>query len=136
MAAWVNAETIESKVDMFHPILLTQDQAATEVTHVDLPGGVWLISGNINFFESAEQGTVFVAGGIDITVSIPSDGTSPITGQQLDAPKNVIQCTSLPSRLVKFNTPTRVYLNAYSNQPGQPPPRAYAWGYISATRAQ
>jgi hypothetical protein len=67
-------ETIESRVGVDAIVQIPGD-APTPVTSIDVPAGLWLISGQINFFESAEHGTVFVGGNISLNdVSLSTDG--------------------------------------------------------------
>ena len=133
MAASAHAETVESRIGQTEAIFIANAATPTEVTHIHLHSGNWLIGGNINVFESAEKGTVFITGGISYEVDIPADGTSPVTSMQLEHATNVIIGVTAPSRLVKVPpNGCDVYLVVFSNQPHQPAPQAYAWGSITA----
>lgn len=131
-------QEIHSNVPVTEAIAIPGNQA-TAVTHIDLPCGEWMISGLINFYESAERGTVFVGGAIVVDgVNIEVDGTTLFTSTQLDQATNAVLGLGLPSRLIKVpragGGTTPVNLVAWSHQPGQPPPDAIAWGFISAFR--
>ncbi len=127
-------ETIESRVGV-DAVVQIPGGTPTTVTHIDVPAGLWLISGQINFYESAEHGTVFVGGNISLNdVSLSTDGTTLFTSQQLDGHTNIVLGVALPPRLVRVGTDPRVFLVGYSVQPRQPPPDCYAWGFICAQR--
>jgi len=127
-------QTIESRVGVAAKVPIPGN-TPTAVTYIDVPAGLWLISGQINFYESAEHGTVFVGGNISLNdVSLSTDGTTLFTSEQLDGLTNIILGVALPPRLVRVGNDPRVFLVGYSVQPGQPAPDCYAWGFISAQR--
>lgn len=127
-------ETIESKVGAGNAILIADAATPTEVTHIDLPQGNWLVRGNINVFELAQIGTVFMTGSIGDTVALDPDATDPVNSEQLGYRDNVILGITLPDRLIQCTGGTTIYLTVFSNQPGQVAPAAYAWGFLSATK--
>ena len=130
----LHAQVIESRVGT-DSLVSIPGNTPTAVTQIDLPPGRWLITGQINFYESAEHGTVFVGGNISLNdVSLSTDGTTLFTSQQLDGYTNIVLGVALPPRLVRVGTDPRVFLVGYSVQPRQPPPDCYAWGFISAQR--
>lgn len=140
MVGWatqIQAETVESIICQ-QALVSVPGNVPTELTHIHLDCGNWLVGGVINVFELAENGTVFLTGNIDMTVGLDDCvGKSPVTSQQLDFSHNVILNVSFPARLIQV-TPVEgadVFLTVFSNMPGQPPPDAFAWGYISATQA-
>jgi hypothetical protein len=127
-------QIIESRVGTDALVSIPGD-SPTEVTHIDLPAGNWLVSGQINFYESAETGTVFVGGNISETqIGLSTNGTTLFTSQQLDHPTNIVLGIALPPRIVRVGQDPHVFLVAYSVQPGQPAPVCFAWGFISAQR--
>ena len=127
-------QTIESRVGVAAKVQIPGN-TPTAVTYIDVPAGLWLISGQINFYESAEHGTVFVGGNISLNdVSLSTDGTTLFTSEQLDGLTNIILGVALPPRLVRVGNDPRVFLVGYSVQPGQPAPACYAWGFICAQR--
>ncbi len=127
-------QTIESRVGVAAKVQIPGNTPSA-VTYIDVPAGLWLISGQLNFYESAEHGTVFVGGNISLNdVSLSTDGTTLFTSEQLDGLTNIILGVALPPRLVRVGNDPRVFLVGYSVQPGQPPPDCYAWGFICAQR--
>lgn len=132
----ITAETIESKVGV-DAIVPIPGATPTELTHIDLTTGFWLVSGQINFYESAEKGTVFVGGNISQgTVAMSTDGTTLWTSQELTHRTNIILGVALPGHLIKVGPgqTSRVYVACWSNSPMQPAPVCSAWGFISATK--
>lgn len=131
----MQGETVESIICQ-QDLVSVPGNVPTELTQIHLSCGNWLVGGVINVFELAEFGTVFLTGNIDEAVGLDDCvGKSPVTSQQLDNRHNVILSVSLPSRLVRVEEAdgADIFLTVFSNMPGQPPPDAFAWGYISAT---
>lgn len=135
------AEEIHSNVPLTEAVAIP-GSTATVVTHIDLPHGNWMVSGLINFYESAERGTVFVGAAILLdAVNITTDGTTLFDSLQLDHNTNVVLGCGLPSRLVKVpphgnEGTTPINLVGFSVQPPNGAPNCIAWGFISAQRLE
>src|ERR1043166_8036072 len=96
----LHAQVIESRVGT-NTLVSIPGNTPTAVTQINLPPGRWLITGQINFYESAEHGTVFVGGNISVGgISLSTDGTTLFTSQQLDGFTNVVLGIALPPRLI------------------------------------
>jgi hypothetical protein len=136
LAASAQAEVIESKIDGPHSVPIVQG-APTEVTHIDLTCGTWLISGCVNIYQASQYGPVYCASSISVNVEVAIDGTSTTYDIQRSSPQAGTVCPlPLSSRLVRITTDRKVYLNGFSWQPWNQNPQAIAWGYISAYRVE
>jgi hypothetical protein len=138
LALWataVNAQIVESRIGGTEAVAIPNG-VATEVTHITLDCGTWLISGEVNLYQAGQSGQVFAAANIGLHVAVSTDGTTNTYGIQRSNPQaGTVVPLSLPSRLVRFNSNnTPVYLVAFSAQTTNGNPQAIAWGFISAQR--
>lgn len=130
-----SGEVVESRIGGEQAVVIPNN-VATEVTHIILNCGTWLVSGEVNLYQSGQIGAVYAAANIGLEVAVSTDGTTNTYGVQRSTPQiGTIVPLSLPSRLVRVReNGTPVYLVGFSAQPQNGNPMAIAWGFISAQR--
>jgi len=135
VAQTTNAQQIvEMRIGNANPIHLTQS-GYFAIGYIDVPQGRWIISGQINFWEIGQTGTVFAGANASVgEITLPTDGTSGFDSATFPTPTNQNLHVTIPTHVLQVGNDPRIYLVAWSNSPHQPPPNCYAWGSLFAER--
>jgi hypothetical protein len=126
-------DTVFNGVNVENRVSLPVQVDPTEVTHITLDSGVWLVSGQINFLSLATPaGTMFIAG--NISVDEPSFSpavTALVQAEQVARLGNIIRNVALVPRVIDVPDGTNVYLVAGLFNPN---PDVTAWGFMTAVK--
>jgi hypothetical protein len=126
-------DTVQATVEVQDRVALPTQLEPTEITHITLDDGVWMISGQINILSlSQPTGTLFTAG--NISVDEPSflpAPTAAVQAERVAGSGNVIRPVALVPRVVEVDNGTQVFLVGGVFNPNT---NVTAWGFITAVK--
>jgi hypothetical protein len=128
-------DEVHSNVGM-DALVTVPDNVPTAITQISLDDGVWVVSGQINFYEATQPGTLYVGGNISVgSIMLTTDGLTLFNGTHFIQANALIQGLALPSRSIDINgNGVPVYLVGWSHEPSQLPLHCLAWGFVSARK--
>ena len=128
-------DTVQSTVEVQDRVALPVQLEPTEITHITLDDGFWLISGQINILSlSQPSGTLFTAGNISVdSPSFLPAATASVQAEKVAALGNIIRPVSLVPRAVEVDNGTEVFLVGGVFNPNA---QVSAWGFITAVKVR
>lgn len=126
-------DTVQATVEVQDRVALPTQLEPTEITHIVLDDGVWMISGQINILSlSQPTGTLFTAGNVSVdTPSFLPAATASVQAERVAGSGNVIRPVSLVPRVVEVDDGTQVFLVGGVFNPNT---NVTAWGFITAVK--